>query len=733
MSGNLSSRGDVDIDLAGLAAALWARKFAIAASVLIVGALTYFTTSSMAPLYRSEARILIEERGSALSRTGEGGQTRDLVLDEQAIASQVEVIRSSDLLREVITELDLGSRAEFDPAGQPSMIGDLLVLLGIGSDPIDDSAQQRVLEAVRENLQVYQVQNSRVIAIEFSSQDPELAAAVANGLAGAYLQVQSGAKLDSNADAAAWLEPEIAELRGRVRDAEAKVAAFRADNGLLLVTENNTLVTRQLSDLTTELSQVRAQRADAEARAANVRSALESGQSVDAVSSVVDSPLLQRLRERQSEIEGQISDLSITLLDNHPRIRSLRSQLSGIGTQLNEEVRKALANLEANAAVARLREAELTEQLDVLKQSSAQAGADEVELRALEREARAERDLLETYLARFRETVSRGDANALPADARIISRAGVASEPYFPKVIPAVIVAMLATALIHMIIILLIELFSGRALRERVVVDEMREETTPLEPGRIATTGTATASLARQPLTASAQAVPAAAPAHPAEPLTQPAQAIAKAAALPVAEDEEDFSVDGVAAALISKRVQVVAGISPEGDAATLGAVLLARAVSDRGHRVLTIDMTGAGLPGATMAGAGLPGITDLLCGSVSIAESIHADYASSADIIPLGTADPETAMRGASRIAMIIEALSDAYDTIIVECGSTEITAVQKMLADRPITVVMSVVDPDAPIIAEEFEALVEAGYDDALIMLVDEDGPQSTRSNAA
>ncbi|VVT16573.1 Wzz/FepE/Etk N-terminal domain-containing protein [Rhizobium sp. EC-SD404] len=728
MSGNLSSRGDVDIDLAGLAAALWARKFAIAASVLIVGALTYFTTSSMAPLYRSEARILIEERGSALSRTSEGGAVRDLVLDEQAIASQVEVIRSSDLLREIIAELDLGSRAEFDPAGQPSMIGDLLVLLGIGNDPIDDSAQQRVLEAVRENIQVYQVQNSRVIAIEFSSEDPELAAAVANGLAGAYLEVQSGAKLDSNAGAAAWLEPEIAELRGRVRDAEAEVAAFRAENGLLLVTENNTLVTRQLSDITTELSQVRTQRADAEARASNVRSALDAGQSADAVSSVVDSPLLQRLRERQSEIESQISDLSITLLDNHPRIRSLRSQLAGIGTQLDEEVRKALVNLEANAAVARLREEELTQQLDLLKQNSAQAGTDEVELRALEREARAERDLLETYLARFRETVSRGDPNALPADARIISSAGVPSEPYFPKVIPAVIVAMLATALIHMIIILLLELFSGRALRERVVIDETSAATPSLEPGLIATTGTATASLAHQPLAASAQPDPSLATAGPSELVTHSASAVSK-----VATEEEDFSVNGVAAALISKRVQVVAGISPEGDAATLGAVLLARAVSDRGHRVLTIDMTGAGIPGATMAGTGLPGITDLLCGSVSIAESIHADYASSADIIPLGTADPETAMRGASRIAMIIEALSDAYDTIIVECGSTEITSVQKMLADRPITVVMSVVDPDASIVAEEFEALVEAGFDDALIMLVDEDGPQSTRSNAA
>ena len=40
-----------------------------------------------------------------------------------------------------------------------------------------------------------------------------------------------------------------------------------------------------------------------------------------------------------------------------------------------------------------------------------------------EREAAAQRELLESFLARYREASARTDANYLPADARIISRA----------------------------------------------------------------------------------------------------------------------------------------------------------------------------------------------------------------------------------------------------------------------------------------------------------------------
>ncbi|WP_157928870.1 GumC family protein [Pararhizobium haloflavum] len=711
MSNSAEARGDVDIDIMRLAAALWERRFMMIAITLAAGLIAFLFASSLAPVYRGESRVLIEEREAAITRAGEG-LSRDAMLDEQAIASQVEVIRAADSIREVVRELDLASRAEFDPAAQPSIVNDIMVFLGAADDPLEEASIDRAVAAFREKLQVYQIQNSRVIAIEFSSEDPQLAAEVANALARVYLQIQSGAKLTSNSNATAWLEPEIADLRERVRTAEAKIADYRAESDLYLVAQNDTLVARQLSDIAGELAQVRSERADAEARAANARQALEAGRSVDTVSSVLDSGLIQRLREQQVALQSQIADLSTTLLGNHPRIRGLRAQLSAIDDQIAGEVRKALASLETNAEVARLREAELAGQLEVIKASSAQADAEGVELRALEREAAAERQLLETYLARYREAISRGDPNALPADARIIASAVPASEPYYPKVLPITIVVMVAALLIQMIIVLLAELFSGRALRPAAG---------ELPVTAMATTGQASGNLHT--------ALPAPLDAG------QGTGAPAAAPRVDVAdEDEEDFSPAAIAAILSARRAHLVAGLSPEGDRASVGMVYLARSLAAASKRVLLVDMTGSGAPGRMMLGTAQPaGITNLLCGGVTIAETIQADQESGADVIPLGNADPERAMRGASRLHMIIEAVGDAYDVVIVECGSTHIDSVVRMLGGADLNIVLSVIDPDEDLVPRELEALYRAGFDDALLMLAEDDGLGARRDSAA
>ena len=112
------------------------------------------------------------------------------------------------------------------------------------------------------------------------------------------------------------------------------------------------------------------------------------------------------------------------------------AQLISINRQLRSEARKILASLENEASVAQLRERQLLASLDKIKVSSAQAGGEEVQLRALEREATSQRQLLETYLARFRESASRSQASSAPPDARIISRAIVPTEAYFPKKTP---------------------------------------------------------------------------------------------------------------------------------------------------------------------------------------------------------------------------------------------------------------------------------------------------------
>jgi Mrp family chromosome partitioning ATPase len=98
----------------------------------------------------------------------------------------------------------------------------------------------------------------------------------------------------------------------------------------------------------------------------------------------------------------------------------------------------------------------------VQSQVSGQSDA-EIKLRALEREAKANRDLLESYLARFRDASARHDMAAVPASATIISRAHVSSKPSFPKRGPISALATSATALLALAFVLSRELIVGTA------------------------------------------------------------------------------------------------------------------------------------------------------------------------------------------------------------------------------------------------------------------------------
>ncbi len=465
MSGVHSNASDIDVDLGRLFASLAERWKRIAFVVLAITALAIGFAAIATPHYRAETRVLIETRESVFTRPDGGGETDRPILDEEGIASQVEVMRSTDILKKVAARLDLASRPEFDDAADMSVLSRLMVIAGLKSDPNEVPPEERVLKRFREKLNVYRVEKSRVIVIEMSSRDPALAAEVANTLADVYIEVQGAAKQQSNSDATDWLEPEISNLSARVKEAEQKVANFRAQSDLLIGQNNSVLATQQLSELSSELSRVRANRGAAEANAESVRAILQSGGSLDALPDVMSSTLIQRLRERQVQLQADIADMSTTLLDNHPRIRALRSQLNDLDRQIRTEAENILKGLGSEARTALLREQQLLADLNRLKAESARAGEEEVELRALEREANAQRQLLESYMARYREASSRGDGNYLPADARIFSRAVAPSEPYFPKTLPIAGAAFAASLLVMIILTLLQELFSGRAMR----------------------------------------------------------------------------------------------------------------------------------------------------------------------------------------------------------------------------------------------------------------------------
>jgi uncharacterized protein involved in exopolysaccharide biosynthesis len=707
MSVSPMTQPDVDIDLGRLVKAVWEKRALVAGLTAAAAGLAFVVTGMLNPLYKSETRLLIETREPVYS-SDQNQPATDTAFDDRAVTSQVEILRSTDLIKQVARTLDLSSREEFDPAANPSAISDLLVMLGLKKNPLDVPAEERILKEFYKKLDVYAVPESRVIGIEFSSEDEALAAQVPNALVDAYLAFQSGAKLESNTDASAWLEPEIAKLREKVRESESKVAEYRARTGLLLVNQQDTIAAKQLSDISTELSRVRAERADSEARAQSVRNALENGQAVDAVSDVLESPVIQRLRESEGNVRAQLADLSTTLLEAHPRMKGLRAQLADVEQQILKEIRKVLSSLESNARVARIREQELTAQLNQLKAGSAREGEEAVELRSLEREAAAQRELLETYLGRYREAASRTEPKALPADARVISRAVPASEAYFPKTGPIILVSALAAFLLSSIGVMLGELFSGRALRPSSgLVREQSDDQVP------------------------------AAGVGPVAPGVVPAQRTGHTPApLPyISNDADDFSVEAVAEQLVTDVIPVAVCVSPEGDEGSAAAVMLARTVAGDGLKTLLIDLTGSACPTELMAESiRLPGLTDLMCGEISIADSIHPDRLSAAHIIPRGNANARRAMRAIDRLPMIIDALTEAYDLVIVECGAADAASVARIARAERGEIVLSILRSDETEVARLLSEFNAQGIEDVLLMTPGQPvSPLGSRSSAA
>ena len=747
MSG-IRNQQDVDIDLGGLLGAIWRSRMRVLLATVACAGIAFAGASLVTPRYKSEARLLIETREPAFTTGSDRMQGREQppVLDELGIASQVQLLHSADLIKQVARNMKLYELEEFDPAAKPSAIADLLVLFGLKKSPLDVEPEERVLKEFTDKLVVYQVERSRVIGIEFSSKDPRLAAEIPNEMAKVYLSLQSGAKLDTNSEATRWLEPEIANLREKVREAEQKVAEYRSQSDLLPTGENSNFASRQLNDISTELARVRGERANADARAESVRTVLKTGGAPDTLADVVGSQMIQRLKESQAQIQGQISDLSTSLLDGHPRLKGLRSQLAGIQGQIRAETQKILSSLENEAKTAQLRETQLLQQLNTVKANSARAGEDEVGLKALEREAAAQRQLLETYLARYREATSRTDRGSTPADARIISAAVEPSEVAFPKIVPITIVGGVAGFMLSAITVLLAELFSGRALKPvgaGAVMPARREEET-VEDTRVPEVAAEEPDDQRIPdvhrdPVARFDRGPVGDTHAPAKSLLadmEPSEDEEKAGleseddlpldAADLEEEDAEFSIGSVARYMIENNISVAVSVSPSGDRGSTAAVMLARRIAEAHRRTLVVDLTGSACPTRLMAqSAHMPGITDFLVGDAVFGDIIHGDRLSGAHIIPRGNANIKRAMRGIDRLAMVISSFADAYDTVIVECGPAEVEGVRRLTRDQETDVILSLPGAKEDEIVELIEAFDKAGYSEVMLMTGEEARP--------
>lgn len=627
------------------------------------------------PSYQSEAQVIIENLQTPFEKaSSQQTDARPDTIDKTVVLSQVSVLTSADVASRVVEKLDLTKNPEFNTLLKPPGIGkSILVALGFADDPKLFAPQELALKNLDQHLTVYQIPESNVIGVKFAAGEKQVAADVANAIVDIYVTSTREAGTSDNSRAREWLSQQINDLRATVSASEGAVEKYRSEAGLLKG-ERTTLSTQQVSELNSQIVVAQTSAGEAQARVTEIKSMMGSG-SIDASSDVLNSPLIQNLKQAQVAAQRRLSELSATYLPNHPKMIGAQADLTNVNNQLRREALKIVDSLQSQAKIANARATALKAELDKLKGQEATNNISDVKLQELERNADADRKLLESLLGRYADVSSRQDMNLQPGLARVIQKALPAPAPYFPKPGPIMLLTTLAGLMMGLGLSFLAEIVSistrsadvalaaGRKHPAQKVLDAGNEIPT-LPMGAVAAT-------------------------EPPDPIVEydlfPAAPTA-AASLAMVEQalvgEHSELAEG--AKELSARMTEsqerhgfktfsVMSLGSNAPNAEMATVATARALAAAKMKVIAIDLSPSG-HGAFNTLFGLPngqGIVDLLVGSADFTKVVVRDPQSPAHVMRFGMGTgAEEFHTLQQRLSQIVGALSSIYGVIILHLG---------------------------------------------------------------
>lgn len=661
MSSDIERADDVRMDVGALIAAVLSRGLRILLVTVLLLVATAAILLFIPKSYESSASLLVEARNNTYTRAAmETPSSGNSVNTEALMSSQIELIKSRDLLLEVVDSENLRSVPEFSNAGF-SPIG--LVMRLIGRGPEQRSVDETVLGNLADRMTVIRERDSAVISIFVRSTDAELAGRVANAIAKAHVKRRAAQSLTDTADATVWLQQEIDKLRPQVSAAETAVANYKVDNDLFVGTNNVPVTDQQLTVVTTQIAEAQQRKNDAESRSQVIRGLLASGQSLDGVNDVRNSVVIQGLLQTKANLQAELAQKSTTLLSNHPTIKALKAQIGELTKQIATEAGRVADSLEAEAKVEADLEQRLRDNLTRAKLTAGDATKGNVTLDELEREAKAQRDLLENYLAKYSDATSRTASNSALPDVRIVSEAAPSVEPASPK-IPLILGAVGFVALALQIgAVLFGELMSGRALVERVPAAETAPEQLPAEHDAAAF--------------AQSDAID-----------DDLEHAVESGLAPPPRPADDDLAQ--LSAAVSAHQLRTVLLVSLDGGHETM--MVMDRLLEDALMSDLSAVVVdaGSGEPSAVL------GLTDLAAEQADYGDVMQRAGDNLAEV-PWGRL--ATLDRRSSRPLTMVEALADIYHVVIVDTGRVGVASSLPLFSGARATVVLVASEDSSPV----------------------------------
>ena len=399
------------------------------------------------PRYTAQASLVIDNTQEQFSSLD--GATRVGPQDVAAVETQIQILRSQRVALAVVRELNLPAHPEFaaaEPEAAPGALTRLRRwLTGLlsaddgggapGGPPlVKPSVEEVAAYKVRENMDVRRVGAAHVIEVSATAGNPNLAWSIANALTEAYIADQRSARYDAVEDASAWMEARIAKLRDQLNAAARQAQVFRAQNNLVKVSENGTLlIEHQLTQLNVRLAEAQSEMAAAIARLRTVQGALERDPAQFDIETgeAGTNMLLTQLREHYVAAVNRAVEAESRYGSDHSAVRATREELERLRSALRSELRRVALSLQTNSQAAQDRVRQLRDELDRLVASAKEIDEARVQLQQLETIAESYKATYESYLQRYNQTIQQQSAPIL--NARVISPALPPTGPSAPR------------------------------------------------------------------------------------------------------------------------------------------------------------------------------------------------------------------------------------------------------------------------------------------------------------
>ena len=416
---------------------------------LIIAAITAFCIGLgilIAMLTRLEysATVTIQvarETANVLNMDGVDAEDSTSYFDQEFYQTQYSLLKSRSLSEAVVRDLNLADNYMF--------------LADFDEDAVEEMKQlpreRRFADAtdmVNANTIVAPVRMSSIIDIHYNSPNPAMAATVANSIAENFVQSNLTRRFEAAAYARQFIQNRLNQVRQRLEESERKSVEYAAREGLIKIEgglegPEQSLVNRDLAQLSSELVEARANRVAAEAQ-------YRAGTTGTAASSSLGNLAINDLRGQRAQLIGQLSKLESDFGPEYPQVVALRSQIQELDRQINREEGRVTSSVSQDLS-GRFRQALQTEQalqnrVNALKGQLLSEQNRSIQLNIIQRDVDTNRALYEALLQRFKEVGVAGGIGT--NNISIIDRALRPESPYKPNLTLNILLGLMLGLLI---------------------------------------------------------------------------------------------------------------------------------------------------------------------------------------------------------------------------------------------------------------------------------------------